>query len=157
MKKKMRINNEVCEFDLKKEGQTLIIALGDQEIRAQLLPTLTPGVVHLDIDGRQMRFPYAHGKGLLGEKDLLVETKFRKSAKHEEEGSLVSPMPGKILQVLVQKGDQVAAGESLIVMEAMKMEHTIKAVMAATVEKILYKEGDLVDGGVQLVELKDQA
>ena len=62
-------------------------------------------------------------------------------------------MPGKILQVLVNAHDSVSAGQALIVMEAMKMEHTIKAGFDGKVEKIFFNEGDLVEGDVELISL----
>ena len=62
-------------------------------------------------------------------------------------------MPGKILQVLVNADDDVSVGQALIVMEAMKMEHTIKAGFNGKVEKIFFNEGDLVEGDVELISL----
>ena len=62
-------------------------------------------------------------------------------------------MPGKVLQVLVNEGETVASGQALLVMEAMKMEHTIKSPSDAVVEKVLYDAGDLVEGDVELIVL----
>ncbi|TNF00280.1 MAG: biotin/lipoyl-binding protein [Deltaproteobacteria bacterium] len=76
------------------------------------------------------------------------------AAKSAEGEAMSSPMPGKILKLLVKEGDKVSKGEGLLIMEAMKMEHTIKAANDGILEKFHYSEGDLVDGGVELVELK---
>jgi 3-methylcrotonyl-CoA carboxylase alpha subunit len=62
-------------------------------------------------------------------------------------------MPGKILKILVKEGQVVEAGTPILVMEAMKMEHTIKASKAGKIEKIHFKEGEQVAGGVELVKL----
>jgi len=61
---------------------------------------------------------------------------------------LLSPMPGLLIKILVKEGDEVAAGEDLAVIEAMKMENTLKAVKAGKVDKIIAAEGDnlAVDG-----------
>ena len=70
------------------------------------------------------------------------------------EGSLVSPMPGKIFKVMSKIGQTVKAGEPLLIMEAMKMEHIIKASTDGVIKNILFKEGEQVMGGVQLIEIE---
>ncbi|PLY57661.1 acetyl/propionyl/methylcrotonyl-CoA carboxylase subunit alpha [Herbaspirillum sp. BH-1] len=71
-----------------------------------------------------------------------------------EGGRLTAPMPGKIVALLVQKGASVAQGAPLLIMEAMKMEHTIAAPSAGVVEDLLYAVGDQVTEGAQLLEFK---
>lgn len=80
------------------------------------------------------------------------QSRRKKSAAHA--GGLISPMPGKVFKVLVQAGDVVEAGTVLMILEAMKMEHSIKAPHAGVVSDIFFKEGELVDGGVELATLK---
>lgn len=80
------------------------------------------------------------------------QSRRKKSAAHA--GGLISPMPGKVFKVLVQAGDLVEAGTVLMILEAMKMEHSIKAPHAGVVSDIFFKEGELVDGGVELATLK---
>ena|SRR5713101_6222003 len=65
-----------------------------------------------------------------------------------------SPMPGKILEVLVSQGSTVEVGQALILLEAMKMENTLVAEGNARVKKIHVAPGDLVDLGQLLVELE---
>jgi len=67
--------------------------------------------------------------------------------------SLQAPMPGTIIKVLVQEGDRVNANQPLIVMEAMKMEHTIIAPYAGVISAVPFGEGQLVSGGATLIEL----
>jgi 3-methylcrotonyl-CoA carboxylase alpha subunit len=69
------------------------------------------------------------------------------------EGRLTAPMPGKVVAVLVETGTVVEKGTPLIVMEAMKMEHTIGAPAAGTVSEVLYAVGDQVADGAQLLVL----
>ncbi len=69
------------------------------------------------------------------------------------DGRIVSPMPGRVLQVAVRPGQTVGAGERLLVLEAMKMEHRMTAPAAATVRAVLVAEGDQVAEGAALVEL----
>ncbi|MCT4640817.1 MAG: acetyl-CoA carboxylase biotin carboxyl carrier protein subunit [Bacteriovoracaceae bacterium] len=70
------------------------------------------------------------------------------------EGSLVSPMPGKIFKVVNPEGSNVSKGDIVLIMEAMKMEHAIKADKDGKVSKIFFNEGDQVDGGISLCEIE---
>lgn len=70
------------------------------------------------------------------------------------EGRLTAPMPGKVIAVLVEPGAVVEKGTPLIVMEAMKMEHTIGAPAAGKVTEVLYGVGDQVADGAQLLVLE---
>jgi biotin carboxyl carrier protein len=63
---------------------------------------------------------------------------------------ITSPMPGKVVAVLVKEGDTVAAGQGLLVVEAMKMENELKAPRAGVVKNLTATEGTPVDGGTTL-------
>ncbi|ACS34255.1 pyruvate/oxaloacetate carboxyltransferase [Thermococcus gammatolerans] len=67
--------------------------------------------------------------------------------------TVTAPMPGKILRVLVKEGQEVKAGQGLLVLEAMKMENEIPAPKDGVVKKIYVKEGDAVNTGDPLIEL----
>jgi 3-methylcrotonyl-CoA carboxylase alpha subunit len=69
-------------------------------------------------------------------------------------GTLTAPMPGKVLQVLVQAGAKVAKGMPLVILEAMKMEHTIAAPYDGRVAEIHFKAGEQVNEGVELLLLE---
>ena len=69
------------------------------------------------------------------------------------EGGIVAPMPGLILAIKTKEGDTVAAGQALMVMEAMKMENAITTPYAGTVSKIYVREGDSIGEGDLLVEV----
>jgi 3-methylcrotonyl-CoA carboxylase alpha subunit len=78
-------------------------------------------------------------------------------AAHEEDagaGSLAAPMPGKVIKVLTQPGARVAKGEALLILEAMKMEHTITAPTAGVVKEIHYATGEQVLEGAELITLE---
>ena len=70
---------------------------------------------------------------------------------HDDGSGFKAPMNGTVVEILVNAGDKVAAGDTLVIMEAMKMEHAIKAPVAGTVNEIYYSKGDLVDGGADLL------
>ena len=78
----------------------------------------------------------------------------RKSEAGKLDPTVRSPMPGKILQVLVTEGAQIEAGQTLILLEAMKMENSLTTEGAARVKKLHVSPGDLVELGQVLVELE---
>ncbi len=69
-------------------------------------------------------------------------------------GGLTAPMPGKVIAVLVDAGAKVERGVPLLIMEAMKMEHTIMAPAAGAVREILYGVGDQVAEGAELIRVR---
>ena len=71
------------------------------------------------------------------------------------DGSLTAPMPGTILELLVKQGQRVRQGQSLVVLEAMKMEHRISAPKAGEITKLHYDKGDRVEMGSVLIEIGD--
>ncbi|WP_116475096.1 acetyl/propionyl/methylcrotonyl-CoA carboxylase subunit alpha [Zobellella maritima] len=94
---------------------------------------------------------------------LFYEGESFSCSRHEEsfevqhgdlEGSLLAPMNGVMVAVLVKKGEAVCAGQPLLVMEAMKMEHIIKAPRDGMVGDIYYREGEQVAEGSELVVLE---
>jgi 3-methylcrotonyl-CoA carboxylase alpha subunit len=70
-------------------------------------------------------------------------------------GRLSAPMPGRVVQLLVAAGDAVTQGQPLIVIEAMKMEHTIAAPRDGEIEAVRYAVGDLVEEGAELIALAE--
>ena len=71
----------------------------------------------------------------------------------DEKGGLTAPMPGKVVSFAVKVGDKVKAGQSLAVMEAMKMEHTIVAPKDGQVIELLYAPGDQIAEGAELLKI----
>ncbi|MHB1198276.1 MAG: acetyl/propionyl/methylcrotonyl-CoA carboxylase subunit alpha [Polaromonas sp.] len=73
---------------------------------------------------------------------------------HAETGRLTAPMPGKVVSFAVAAGDLVQKGQTLAVMEAMKMEHTIAAPTDGVVRELLYAPGDQVAEGAELLRME---
>jgi biotin carboxyl carrier protein len=92
---------------------------------------------YVRVESERLRAAEAAKKGAHGGSDKLIK----------------SPMPGRIVKVLVKVGDVVAAGEALFVMEAMKMENEIKAKGPATIAEVHVVAGAAVEGGAKLVTL----
>ncbi|MFS4458668.1 acetyl-CoA carboxylase biotin carboxyl carrier protein subunit [Bdellovibrio sp. HCB2-146] len=70
---------------------------------------------------------------------------------------IAAPMPGKVTKILLKVGDKVAAGQAVLVMEAMKMEYTLKSEIAGEIESISGAAGEQVALGKVLVKIKASA
>ena len=77
------------------------------------------------------------------------------SSEEEASGTLISPMPGRVMEVMAAEGQQVKKGDALLVLEAMKIEHIIAAPHDGTVHSLHYRTGDMVEEGVELLLLTD--
>jgi acetyl/propionyl-CoA carboxylase alpha subunit len=118
------------------------------------------GSTRVEIDGVQRTFRIARANHQFfvqsGSLSRVVTrlSRYPRSAKASEHESAFAPMPGQVLKVLVTVGQQVSAGAALVVLEAMKMEQTLRASTAGVVEAVLVKPGDVVAPGESLVEIK---
>ena len=116
----------------------------------------------LELDGvRRTLLAIRRGETLYLEWDGTLHTVTRvdpiaeAEASHTHQGGLTAPMNGSIVRVLVEAGQAVEAGTALVVLEAMKMEHSIRAPHAGTVKALYCSEGELVAEGTALVELEE--
>jgi propionyl-CoA carboxylase alpha chain len=82
-----------------------------------------------------------------GSSTLVQRARFPRPDERVSEGSALAPMPGTVVRVGVAKGDAVKAGQVLVVLEAMKMEHAVHAITAGTVVEVDVAEGDQVETG----------
>ena len=119
------------------------------------------GTIDVELDGKRSRATVVCGAGALtvfaGGDSYRLE--FEKPVAIEEEdpsGRLVSPLPGSVIQVLVSSGETVAKGQVLMIIEAMKMEHTISAPKRGTVGEIYFCKGEQVAEGAQLLEFEPE-
>jgi 3-methylcrotonyl-CoA carboxylase alpha subunit len=128
------------------------------------LTALSDDLVRVQVDGREREFALERAAG--GESWLRAEaTGFgfgedrgaphRASAEHE--GHLRAPMPGHVLEVRAQSGQVVEAGTVLVLLEAMKMEHSLLAPWAGTVTEVRVAAGERVEEGAELVILQPSA
>jgi acetyl-CoA carboxylase biotin carboxylase subunit len=87
---------------------------------------------------------------------LLEQPRFPEHDLAQTPGACVAPMPGKVVKLLVTEGQQVEADEPLVVLEAMKMEHIVRASDAGVVKELAVAEGDQVDADTLLAVVQDQ-
>jgi len=131
---------------------TVVEGLADLEVTVS-----TADLVELRIDGASHRFSIArygqvrHLESESGPVRLEEIPRFPSTESAGSPGSLHAPMPGKVIRVDVATGDQVNAGQVLLVLEAMKMEHTVKSPHDGTVLEVDCVPGDQVEAGTVLV------
>jgi 3-methylcrotonyl-CoA carboxylase alpha subunit len=136
-----------------------LLQLGDREAVAGG-ERLEDGVLAIDLDGVQQRVTVLeHGPEILivldGGSWRLVELNplATRAGEDPAAGRLTAPMPGRVIRLLVETGSKVRRGEPLLIIEAMKMEHTIAAPADGIVAAVGCAVGDLVEEGAALVEL----
>ena len=86
--------------------------------------------------------------------DTLLQELGLDAIKHHKANDIKAPMPGMVLSVLVETGQKVQKGETVLVLEAMKMENVLRTVTEGTVKKILVNNGDKVEKNQILVEMQ---
>jgi biotin carboxyl carrier protein len=158
MLKKIIINNNEVEVEVLRQSNSEVIFIYKGNEYA--FERLNEGVAFM-LKGpsrdhwRHHSVLASQGHVVCNDKDFFLSfpQKKRQKSASDEKGGLISPMPGKILKVNVSEGDRVESGDALVIMEAMKMEHTIKAPLSGVVEKVFFAEGEQVQGGVPLVAL----
>ena len=161
MKKKLLINGQ--------ETLVTIHRLTPQEVSLSL-DGATYDYLRVDTDiqtceivlrdgNRNHLFPWHGTRGVIDGQDVAVEEASPLGAKAspmetEDSDEIRSPMPGKILQIHAQQGSSVEEGQVLAVMEAMKMEHSIKSPRKGVVSTLLGKPGERVEGGAVIIKLE---
>jgi 3-methylcrotonyl-CoA carboxylase alpha subunit len=126
--------------DLVWEGTRVQLRLDGRSIRGRVL--IAGDAVHVVRDGAAERW-------------LLPSREFDALATAALSDRVTSPMPGQVIAVAVAVGDRVAEGAPLVVVEAMKMEHTLRAPRAGRIAALGCAVGSRVEEGVELVKLED--
>ena len=88
------------------------------------------------------------------ERDLLLDKLGFKTSAELGEGQLNAPMPGKILEIMVEEGDEVEADDPVAILEAMKMENELKAPVSGTVTTIAASTGDSLEKNALILEIE---
>lgn len=124
-----------------------LVRVGEQMHRVVARRGASRGLWTLDVDGARVAVE-ALDERMRAIKDLTAE-----SAAAQGPAPLVAPMPGLVVRIHVQVGEEVSAGQGLITVEAMKMENELRAASAGTVTAIRTAVGNAVEKGAVLVEL----
>jgi biotin carboxyl carrier protein len=140
----VRIGDQPAEVDVVDVGQQLSVRIDGKVV--DLTTEGTPPELGLIASGHRS---YVRVES---ERSRAADAA-KKGTKGASEKVLKSPMPGRVVKLLVKPGDDVAAGQPLLVMEAMKMENEIKAKAAGQVAEIHVVVGDTVEGSAKLVSM----
>jgi biotin carboxyl carrier protein len=159
MKTTLRQQDNSFDIDLHRDGDQFTLQFMEKKLNGKIIQWIPP-YFSLQIGPREVFGAVYRGKNFVdvhlpeGNYRLKYQEAAREGASAHAPGELTSPMPGKILKVLVNPGDQVRAGDTLMILEAMKMEHKILSPLDGTVQKIMYNEGDRVAQDVELVKIE---
>ncbi len=145
-----------------REGDLYRVTVGDRSYTVEVHRP-EHGRLNMKIDGRRVR-AYVASDGLRRYVAFDASCSYvmqqpdpraggRRRAVQAHAGGLEAAMPGHVLDVLVRAGDVVERGQTLLLLEAMKMELRLAAPAAGTVRRVLCQAGDVVDRGQLLVEV----
>lgn len=152
---------------LEKEGNRYLIAIDDKEYDAHII-MVERGVYLLLMDGKSYNIELIEAGGpkkyyintyrySYDAEIIDAESRYQKS-RHSDHGDddsvITSPMPGKVVKILVKVGDQVKAGDTVVVVSAMKMESEYKVKKDRIIREIKVKEGDTVEAHQPLVVIE---
>ena len=164
MRLPLKLGDERHWLRLARSGPDVTVALAGQKYSVSLEPAVPESTggdrVCGRIDGRAVEALVETGaSGLAVQRHCLrfefdVDTGAEHRASAEHEGHFRAPMPGHVLEVRVHEGMLVPAGAILVVLEAMKMEHSLAAPWEGTVKSLAVKPGDRVEEGADLVLLE---
>jgi len=137
-----------------------MVEVGGQTVRLRVT-VLEPGVAlvetgdrsHLVHSATASGRTYLHVDGVTISYEAGATTRAADAAPSGEDRYLRAPMPGTVTQVAVGVGDVVRSGQALVVVEAMKMEHVLRAGRAGSVRVLHVRPGDRVDGGAVVAEI----
>ena len=152
MQHEFRVDGEVVEVTVAKQGDDWVLAgnvaniLSDGRIKVEM----PDGTIHFAHSAKVGDTWWIHLSGQI----LSIERIEPGATQDQGDASLSAPMPGKILQVLVKEGQKVESGQPLMILEAMKMEHRITASEEGIVNSIFFSEGDQVQQGIPLLEMR---
>ena len=158
------VNGKPFNVSLEKKDDRYLASIGEKkiEVRAE---RISENTISLEMDGRVFT---VHGAEVDGKHyialrgyHIVVEDAGRTSAEkkveddtsEESDGTITTPMPGNIVKVLVSEDQTVEKGESLVIVESMKMENVLSAPASGVVKKIHVSAGDQTQFGQVLIEL----
>jgi len=161
MKVVVDVLGRTAPMDLRIDGNEARFQLGDDDERAANLIEVERGVYSVTMNGRSFDVRVSGKTMMLCGYAIDVEVRDpREMAASAGAGAghgkleIVSPMPGKVVRILVAVGDSVEAGQGLIVVEAMKMQNEMKAPKAGVILEIKAVEGSTVAAGEVLAVIE---
>jgi biotin carboxyl carrier protein len=165
MSYEVKINDRISTIEvLSRDGSAFQIAI-DKKVYELDIAEVEQGVYSILLNNKSYNIELVEGKNsksytvntlyeTFGVEIIDAEAKYlmsRKKDDGEDANTIASPMPGKVVKILFKEGDTVKAGETVIVVSAMKMESEYKVKQDRVIKRILVKEGDTVNGDQPMV------
>jgi propionyl-CoA carboxylase alpha chain len=146
-----------------RDGSLARLRVGEEDLEGVRLHGCSPSAVDLEVAGVRRRYRVSaltHGRGVHvntveGQVDLVEVPLFVDPAETTEEGTLTAPMPGQVTRLLVKAGARVTAGQPLLALEAMKMEHEFTAPADGVVTELRVEQGAQVETGAVLAVVEE--
>ena len=163
MKTTFDFNSQPLSIDVTPSGKSYRVSIGDKIVDIEILQA-KDGKLDLLIDGKRVTAYVSsenakHWVTVNGQTFVLTKpaagTRKSGGGHHHAAGELTAPMPGQVRAVNVVEGDTVTKGQTLLVVEAMKMEIRIQAPRNGTIKKLLVKQGQTVEREQILVEIEE--
>ncbi len=157
--RQFRIGERDVKVSWKQTGQfDYSVAVG-QTVMAASIIRRDPSNITLDIDGITRAYEilevddtlFTHSSN--GSSVLQLVSRYPRSSSAGQHETANAPMPGQVLRILVSEGQLVKTGEALVVLEAMKMEQTIRTTINGVIQSVLVKTGQVVAPGQMLVQI----
>jgi len=156
----MKTTFDQTVVDITPQGKSYRATVGDKTVDVEIIRA-KDGKLELIIDGEQVtayvsadgakRWVTVNGQTLMLTKASGAK---RKSSSHDHASELVAPMPGLVRSVNIAEGEAVTKSQTLLVLEAMKMEIRIQAPRDGIVKKLLVKQGQTVEREQVLIEVE---
>jgi biotin carboxyl carrier protein len=154
MKYEAEINGQTLTLELEEKDGRVVAIINGRSYEAQVLRPET-GVYQFFVGNKVYEARVSNAetevlkinlRGKLFAAKLIDRKHRRAGAEHDDDSQkqLVAPMPGKVVRLLLQVGDEVAAGQGVVVVEAMKMQNEIKSPKTGQVAEIRVTEGETV-------------
>lgn len=158
----MKLNFNDTTLDISSNGRLFTLTLDDKTILAEVLHS-EHGKLDLLIDGKRLTAYVSSDNAkrwvtINGQTFVLTKSSGARKgghAHHHAAGKLTAPMPGQVRAVNVGEGDAVIKGQTLLVLEAMKMEIRIHAPQDGTVKKLFVQQGQTVEREQILIDIED--
>jgi acetyl/propionyl-CoA carboxylase alpha subunit len=160
----LRVDGRVVHCAIANNGARYRVRLDGRDHDLDLLP-LSPGLTTIIASGRRSlarvaRFDgrwYVHIDGVTVECQIVSRDQGQPLRGRPSDEGLAAPMPGVVTQVLVREGDAVSPGQPLVIVEAMKMEHVVRARRAGRVRALRVRTDDQVEAGTVVLDLDAEA
>lgn len=163
MEHELRLGRELFKVATEDKGGRLKATVAGETYEVDL-QNISENCLSLLIDGKAYTAYVARGDNKrfvqIGDEQYVFEEAPEEvsagpgAAAQLAETEIGPPMPGKVVKVLVKEGEKVQIGQGLVIVEAMKMENEIKSTIEATVRKVNFSGGDLVNLGDVIIELE---